>query len=120
MSKHEKTDGNSRPQGECFLGVLGNPGETHFASFLNSFSIAPQEETKMKIFTNFSHVVGKFLVTKNCTVMIIRVFRNGATNIITMHWMIIKLRFQFEFLTFSADEEAKLNEVPCQSPLVTK
>ena len=66
----------------------------------------------MEIFTNFSHVVGKFVVTKNCIVMVICHFRKGASNVITMLWMIIKSRFNFEvftlfcngFITFSASK----------------
>ena len=53
----------------------------------------------MEIFTNFSHVVGKFLVSKNCIVMVIYLSRKGVTNVITMLWMIIKSRFNFEFFT---------------------
>ena len=64
----------------------------------------------MEIFTNFSHVVGKFVVTKNCTVMVIWHFSKGVSNVITMLWMFIKSRFNFEvfilfcngFITFSA------------------
>lgn len=33
----------------------------------------------MEIFTNFSHVVGKFVVTKNCIVMAIFLSRKGAS-----------------------------------------
>ena len=47
----------------------------------------------MKIFTNFSHVVGKFVVTKNCIVMVICLFKNGMRNVITPLWMIIKNKF---------------------------
>ena len=47
----------------------------------------------MEIFTNLSHVVGKFVVTKNCIVMVICLFRNGMRNVITPLWMIIKNKF---------------------------
>ena len=49
----------------------------------------------MKIFTNFSHVVGKFVVTKNCIVMVICLFKNGMRNVITPLWMIIKNKFNY-------------------------
>ena len=49
----------------------------------------------MEIFTNFSHVVGKFVVTKNCIVMVICLFRNGMRNVITPLWMIIKNKFNY-------------------------
>ena len=84
----------------------------------------------MEIFTNFSHVVGKFLVTRNCIVMVICLFRKGVTNVITMLWMIIKSRFNVEFFTlfcngfttFSASKISRMKrpswwKVPCQSPL---
>ena len=47
----------------------------------------------MEIFTNFSHAVSKFVVTKNCIVMVICLFRNGMRNVITPLWMIIKNKF---------------------------
>ena len=49
----------------------------------------------MEIFTNFSHVVGKFVVTKKCIVMVICLFRNGMRNVITPLWMIIKNKFNY-------------------------
>ena len=84
----------------------------------------------MEIFTNFSHVVGKFLVTRNCIVMVICLFGKGVTNVITMLWMIIKSRFNVEFFTlfcngFTTILASKISrmkrpscwKVPCQSPL---
>ena len=83
----------------------------------------------MEIFTNFSHVVGKFLVL-SCIVMVICIFRKSVTNVITMLWMIIKSRFNVEFFTlfcngfttFSASKIIRMKrlswwKVPCQSPL---
>ena len=49
----------------------------------------------MEIFTNFSHVLSKFVVTKNCIVMVICLFRNGMRNVITPLWMIIKNKFNY-------------------------
>ena len=72
----------------------------------------------MELFTNFSHVVSEFVVTKNCIVMVICLFRNGMRNVITPLWMIIKtsltvlfILFCNGFITFSASKiwkEAKL------------
>lgn len=45
----------------------------------------------MEILTNLSHVVGKFLVAKNCVVMVICLFRKGVTNVITMLCLLIYL-----------------------------
>ena len=97
VHKHEKTDENTRPQAECFccFRVFRNPD--HDARV---FEIASQSRLKENgILTNFSHVVGKFLVTKNCIVMVICLFRKSVTEVITMLWMIIKSRFNFEFFT---------------------
>ena len=64
------------------------------------FKIASQSCLRNKrngnIFTNFSHVVGTFLVTKKCIVMEICLFRNVFTNAITMLW---KIRVYSEFFT---------------------
>ena len=49
----------------------------------------------MEIFTNFSHVLSKFVGTKNCIVMVICLFRNGMRNVITPLWMIIKNKFNY-------------------------
>ena len=45
----------------------------------------------MEILTNLSYVVGKFLVAKNCVVMVICLFRKGVTNVITMLCLLIYL-----------------------------
>ena len=65
----------------------------------------------MELFTNFSHVVSEFVVTKNCIVMVICLFRNGMRNVITPLWMIIKtsltvffILFCNGFITFSASK----------------
>ena len=47
--------------------------EADFEKKFSSFSIF------IISFTNFSHVVGKFVVTKNCIVMVICLFRKGAS-----------------------------------------
>ena len=39
---------------------------------------------EIEIFTNFLYVVSKFVVTKNCIVMVICLFRKGVSNVITM------------------------------------
>ena len=58
--------------------------------FWNSFLIASQEYKKIQIFTNCSHAVGKFVVTKNFIIVVICLFRKGV---------MIKSRFNLEFFT---------------------
>ena len=73
------------------------------------FEIASQSRFRNKINWKYSgifHVFGNFLVMLFC------LFREGVTNVITMLWMIIKSRFNFElytlfctgFTTFSASK----------------
>ena len=47
----------------------------------------------MEILTIYLQVVGKFVITKNCIVMVICLFRKGVL------WMIIESGFNFEFFT---------------------
>ena len=65
------------------------------------FEVASQSRLRNKrngnIHDFFSHVVGKFVITKNCIVMAICLFRGGVNNVITILWIIIKSRFNFEF-----------------------
>ena len=76
-------------------------------------SIAPQEKKKTEIFTNF-HRVGKFVVTKNCIVMVICLFRKGVTIVITMLWMIIKSGVNFEFFILSCNGFITFSASKCQ------
>ena len=54
----------------------------------------------MEIFKKYLQVVGKFVIMENCIIVIVmRVFRKGVTNVITVLWMIIEPRLHFEFFT---------------------
>ena len=70
----------------------------HDVQVFEMASQAGLRNKRIEIFTNFSHV-DEFVVIKNCIVMVICLLRKGVTNVITMLWMIIKSRFNFEFFT---------------------
>ena len=53
----------------------------------------------MEIFSIYLQVVSKFVITKNCIVMMISLFRKDVTTVISVLWMIIESRFNFKFFT---------------------
>ena len=47
----------------------------------------------MEIFTIYLQVVGKFVNTKNCIVMVSCLFRKGVTSVIIVLWMVTESSF---------------------------